>query len=501
VSTGEGPPNGAPTRPSALTHRFLAQAHDPLIDGKWRASREGGRFTTFNPSDGTALAMVSSGTSEDVDAAVAAARRSFADRRWRGQTAAARARIMWKLADLIEANGELLAQLETLDIGKPYAGARHGEVPAAAECFRYYAGFCTKIEGRTREISAPGSYFCYTRSEPAGVCGLIVPWNGPLVIGAWKLAPALAAGCSVVLKPPELAPLSLLALGGLLAEAGLPDGVVNIVTGGGATGAGLAAHADIDRLSFTGSTATARRVLAAAAGNFKKLTLELGGKSPAIVFEDADIEAAVAGVAGGIFGNAGQVCVASSRLYVRRQLYKSFLEALGAAANALRVGPGFDPGSAMGPLISAEHRAQVHAHVERGQTQGARLLTGGANLPGPGYFYPPTILADATSAMSVVQEEIFGPVLCATPFDDEAEVIACANDSRYGLAGSIWTRDLSRAHRVVAEIGAGLLWINCHGLPDPAMSFGGYRESGWGRELGPEALDGFLAQKSVIARL
>jgi len=481
---------------------FLTKEHGLLIDGRWRPATRGARFGSLDPATGETIATLAAGTPEDVAAAVIAARTAFADGRWRHLTPSARGQILWRIAERIDAHGGFLAELETLDGGKPYAAALGADVHAAAECFRYYAGMCTKIEGRTREISAPGRYHCYTVLEPAGVCGLIVPWNGPLAIGAWKLAPALAAGCTVVLKPPEQASLSLVALGELLSEAGLPPGVVNIVTGQGASvGAALAAHPDVDRISFTGSTATARSIIAAASGNLKKLTLELGGKSPAIVFADADLDAAAEGVADGIFGNAGQVCVASSRLYVERSVYEPFLEALAGKAQALRVGAGFDPATQMGPLISAAHRNHVHALVSKGLAEGGRIVAGGEPMTGPGFFYPPTVVADTTADMTVVREEIFGPVLSAMPFDSEEQAVAAANASPYGLAGSVWTRDLSRGHRVISEIRAGIVWINCHGLPDPAMPFGGYRQSGWGRELGPEALESFQERKSVIARL
>jgi len=474
-----------------------------LIGGEWVEAASGKTFDVFNPATGEVIAKVAEGDKEDIDRAVAAAKRAFANKAWRGLTPAARARLIWRLGDLIEQNADEFAELETLDNGKPVGLAKMIDVMGAAECFRYYAGWPTKIEGKTVPLSIPGlESHVYTRREPIGVVGQIIPWNFPLMMAVWKLAPALAAGCTCVLKPAEQTPLTALRLGELVEEAGFPAGVVNIVPGYGETaGAALAAHPDVAKIAFTGSTEVGKLIARAATGNLKKVSLELGGKSPTIVLSDADMKQAVPGAANAIFFNSGQVCVAGSRLYVEKNAFDAVVEGVANVAENIRVGPGLDPKTQMGPMVSAEQQDRVCSMIESGLEEGAEVVTGGQRIGNEGYFVQPTIMVNTTPDMRVVREEIFGPVVTAMPVDDLSEIAAIANDTPYGLAASIWTTNLSNAHKLAAQIDAGLVWINAHGLIDNAMPFGGFKQSGWGRELGKEGLEMYTELKTVCAIL
>ncbi|MFC3691578.1 aldehyde dehydrogenase family protein [Chenggangzhangella methanolivorans] len=486
---------------------WLAQPRPLLIDGKWVPALSGKTFPVFDPATGEKIADVAEGDAADIDLAVKAARRAFESGPWARMTPSERGRIIHKLGDLVLEHADELATLEALDNGKPKHVARAADVTLSADMFHYMAGWATKIEGKTISISAlaaPGvDFFSATRPEPIGVVGQIIPWNFPLLMAAWKLGPALTTGCTVVLKVAEETPLSALRLGELILEAGVPAGVVNIIAGFGETaGAALSAHPDVDKVAFTGSTDVGRLIVKASAGNLKKVSLELGGKSPNIVLADADVELAIQGATAAVFFNHGQCCNAGSRLFVHRSIFDRVVEGVAAEAAKIKLGHGLNPDTEMGPLVSQVQYDRVTGLLASGRQQGATAVCGGAGVGGQGYFVPPTIFTNTTPSMRVVAEEIFGPVLVAAPFDDvDDALIAEANNSIYGLAAGVWSTNTAKAQSIAHRLKAGTVWVNCYHIFDAALPFGGYKQSGWGREMGQAVLNNYLETKAITTRL
>jgi len=488
--------------------QFIGSKRKLLIDGKWVESQSGETFEVYNPATGQVVAHVPAGNKVDVDLAVQAAAKAFAHGSpWRKMSPSDRGRIVSRIGDLILKYADELAQLESLDNGKPVSVARAADVPLAADLFHYMSGFATKLEGVTIQPTVPytpgAEYHAYTRREPVGVVGQIIPWNFPLLMAAWKLGPALATGCTVVLKPAEETPLTALRLGEICQEAGLPDGVLNIITGfGETTGAPLVAHPLVSKVAFTGSTEVGKLIVRAAANDLKKLSLELGGKSPVIVMDDADLDIAIPGCANGIFFNQGQCCAAGSRLYIHEKVYDKVIDGIAAYAKNLKVGPGLDPTTQLGPLVSQVQLERVTGFIESGKSQGADAAAGGTRWGNEGYFVEPTLMVNTRDDMKIVQEEIFGPVVVATKFKDlDEDLLRRANDSVFGLAAGIWSTNVSTIHRVAARLEAGTVWANCYNIFDASLPFGGFKQSGWGREMGSAVLNNYLETKTVCIRL